>query len=92
MYDQAVELGLTVYKTVGCQGIARVDMLIDLKTKQVMFNEINPLPGGLYSHNWNKAGVTNVELVQKLVHYAEATWSAKQKRATAFSTNYLKQF
>lgn len=92
LYDQAVELGLTVYKTVGCQGIARVDMLIDLKTKQVMFNEINPLPGGLYSHNWNKAGVTNVELVQKLVHYAEATWSAKQKRATAFSTNYLKQF
>ncbi len=92
LYDQAVELGLNVYKTVGCRGIARVDMLIDLKAKKVMFNEINPLPGGLYSHNWNKSGIPNVELVQKLVRYAEETWSTKQKRATAFSTNYLKQF
>lgn len=92
LYKQAVDLGLKTYKVVGCQGIARVDMLIDLKSKKVMFNEINPLPGGLYSHNWNKAGIANIELVQKLVHYAEQAWSAKQKRTTAFNTNYLKQF
>jgi D-alanine-D-alanine ligase len=92
LYDKAEKLGLDVYKTVGCEGIARVDMLIDSKTKQVFFNEINPLPGGLYAHNWNKAGVSNVELVQKLVGYGEARWAAKQKVATAFATNYLKQF
>lgn len=92
LYEKAEKLGLDVYKTVGCEGIARVDMLIDGKTKQVFFNEINPLPGGLYAHNWNKAGVSNVELVQSLVHYAQARWDAKQKVATAFATNYLKQF
>jgi D-alanine-D-alanine ligase len=92
LYAQAEKLGLDVYKTVGCEGIARVDMLIDTKTKQVMFNEINPLPGGLYAHNWNKAGVSNIELVQKLVHYAQDRWDKKQQVATAFSTNYLKQF
>lgn len=92
LYAKAEKLGLDVYKTVGCEGIARVDMLIDSKTKQVFFNEINPLPGGLYAHNWNKAGVSNVELVQKLVGYGQARWNAKQKVATAFATNYLKQF
>ncbi len=92
LYDQAVKLGLAVYKTVGCEGVARVDMLIDSKTNQVMFNEINPLPGSLYSHNWNQAGISNVDLVSKLVDYAEARWQAQQKIATAFSTNYLKQF
>lgn len=92
LYDQAVQLGLNVYKTVGCGGIARVDMLIDGKTKQVMFNEINPLPGDLYAHNWNQSGISNVELVSKLVHYAEDRWRANQEIATAFSTNYLKQF
>lgn len=92
LYDQAQQLGLKVYKTVGCQGISRIDMLIDNKTKQVMFNEINPLPGDLYAHNWNQAGISNVELVQKLVSYAEERWSAQQKLTTAFSTNYLKQF
>ncbi|MEI7683260.1 MAG: D-alanine--D-alanine ligase [Candidatus Saccharibacteria bacterium] len=92
LYDKAVSVGLNVYKTVGCTGIARVDMLIDSKTQEVFFNEINPLPGGLYSHNWNKAGIANVDLVSRLVDYAESRWQDKQKLDTAFSTNFLKQF
>lgn len=92
LYAQAEKLGLDVYKTVGCEGIARVDMLIDTKAGQVFFNEINPLPGGLYAHNWNKAGVSNVELVNKLVSYAQNRWDQKQQVATAFATSYLKQF
>ncbi len=92
LYDEAMQLGLDVYKAVGCAGIARIDMLIDGKTNKVQFNEINPLPGSLYSHNWNKAGVSNVELVTRLVEYAEDRFREQQKLATAFSTNYLKQF
>lgn len=92
VYDKAVELGLKVYKVVGCSGIARIDMLVDSKTKEIMFNEINPLPGSLYSHNWNQAGVSNVELVSKLVDHGLDLWQSKQKRITSFPTNYLKQF
>lgn len=92
LYQQAIELGLRVYKTVGCSGIARIDMLIDTKAGNVLFNEINPMPGSLYSHNWNKAGISNVDLVDKLVHFALERWQVSQKLTTAFSTNYLKQF
>lgn len=92
LYDKAVQTGLAVYAALGCSGIARVDMLIDSKKKEVYFNEVNPLPGGLYAHNWAKAGVSNVELVQKLIALAEEKWQDKQKLATSFSTNYLKQF
>ena len=52
LYKKALDLGLRTYQIVGCQGIARVDMLIDSKKGEVYFNEINPLPGGLYAHNW----------------------------------------
>ncbi len=92
LYDEAVQMGLDVYKTVGCSGISRIDMLIDSKAGKVMFNEINPLPGDLYRHNWQHAGVSSTELITKLIHYAEARWQRQQKIATAFSTNYLKQF
>ena len=92
VYDDAVKTGLEVYRVTGCAGIARVDMLIDIKTKKVMLNEINPMPGGLYSHNWNKAGMSNVDLVDKLVQLAEERWQKSQKITTAFSTSYLKQF
>ena len=92
LYTKAEQIGLDVYKALGCSGIARVDMLIDSKTGQVHFNEVNPLPGGLYAHNWNKAGVSNVDLVQKLIGYAVQRHAAKQSLATTFATNYLKQF
>ncbi len=92
LYDEAVDLGLKVYKTVGCSGIARIDMLVDTKTKMVTFNEINPLPGSLYAHNWQQNGVSSVDLVTRLVDFAEDRWKKQQKLATAFSTNFLKQF
>lgn len=92
LYQKAEKLGLEAYKVVGCEGIARVDMLIDSKTKEVFFNEINPLPGGLYEHNWRAAGVSSVELVKKLIDFAEERARRKKQRTTAFSTNYLKQF
>ena len=91
-YKRAEQTGLDIYKALGCSGIARVDMLIDGKTGKVYFNEVNPLPGGLYAHNWHKAGVSSVELVTKLLDFAQERWQAKQKIATSFSTNYLKQF
>lgn len=92
LYEKAEKTALDVYLALGCRGIARVDLLVDSKTQDVFFNEVNPLPGGLYSHNWNKAGVSNVELVSKLIEYAEQDWHAKLKLTTSFSTNYLKQF
>jgi D-alanine-D-alanine ligase len=91
-YDKAEALGIAVYRALGCTGIARVDMLMDSKTNEVYFNEINPLPGSLYAHNWQQKGVSNVELVTRLVELAENRHAARQGLNTAFSTNFLKQF
>lgn len=90
--DKAVDVGLSVYKALGCRGIARVDMLIDGKTKDVYFNEVNPMPGSLYAHNWRQAGVPTVELVARLVGYAEEAFAERERLQTSFATNYLKQF
>jgi D-alanine-D-alanine ligase len=92
LYAKAQATGLAVYKVIGCSGIARVDMLIDSKTGEVYFNEVNPLPGGLYAHNWRQAGVSGVDLVRKLVGFAEDRHAATENLTTSFSTNYLKQF
>jgi D-alanine-D-alanine ligase len=92
LYKKAEALGIKSYQALGCGGIARVDMLINSKSNTVYFNEINPLPGGLYAHNWRAAGVSSVELVTTLVQLAQERWTAQQSQVTAFSTNYLKQF
>ncbi|HET9173789.1 MAG TPA: D-alanine--D-alanine ligase family protein [Candidatus Saccharimonadales bacterium] len=92
VYDEAVQIGIKVYQVLGCSGIARVDMLIDSKRKAVYFNEVNPLPGGLYAHNWRAAGISNVELVEKLISLAKDRFAERQALTTSFSTNYLQQF
>ena len=92
LYAKAESTGLAVYRAIGCTGIARVDMLIDTKADKVYFNEVNPLPGGLYSHNWNKAGINNIELVTRLIDLAVELHTTKKSIETVFSTNYLSQF
>jgi D-alanine-D-alanine ligase len=88
----AIYTARSVYKVTGCSGIARIDLLIDAKNEKVYFNEINPLPGSLYNHNWRASGVSNIELVTKLVELAEDRWAKKQRLSTTFNTNFLKQF
>lgn len=92
LYAKAEKTGLDVYKIFGLSGLSRVDMLIDTRTETVYFNEVNPLPGGLYAHNWAKAGISNVELVNKLIAYAIERFNTKKALTTSFNTNYLKQF
>ncbi|HCR55490.1 TPA: D-alanine--D-alanine ligase, partial [Candidatus Saccharibacteria bacterium] len=62
------------------------------KANQVYFNEINPLPGSLYAHNWAKVGYSNVALVEKLIEFAIARFDERQKLITTFDTSFLKQF
>ncbi|CAN5132809.1 D-alanine--D-alanine ligase [soil metagenome] len=92
LYKQAEDLGLAVYRALGCSGLARVDMLIDSKTNKVYFNEVNPLPGSLYQHNWRAMGMSNIDLVQTLVRLAEERWQTQQSQNTIFTTNFLQQF
>jgi D-alanine-D-alanine ligase len=92
LYDKAQEIAITTYRALSCSGIARIDMLIDSKSKKIYFNEINPLPGSLYAHNWRSLGISNVQLVERLVALALERFEERQKLTTTFTTNFLKQF
>ncbi|HJP96355.1 MAG TPA: D-alanine--D-alanine ligase family protein [Candidatus Saccharimonadales bacterium] len=92
LYQKAETVGLDAFRAIGCTGFARIDMLIDSHTKTVYFNEVNPMPGSLYAHNWRKKGISNVALVTQLIELAIARHHKKQELSTAFASNFLKQF
>lgn len=92
MNAKCKDIAKQVYRALGCSGIARVDLLVDSKTKKIYFNEVNPLPGSLYAHNWRTVGISTVDLVDKLVTYALERQAKQAKLNTTFSTNFLKQF
>jgi D-alanine-D-alanine ligase len=92
LYQKAEDTGLAVYRALNCCGTARVDMLIDAKSGHVYFNEVNPLYGSLYAHNWRAKGISNVELVTRLIELGEDRFRKRQSLNTIFGSSFLKQF
>ncbi len=92
LYDKAEKIAIDAYKVIGCNGLARVDILIDSKEEIVYLNEINPMPGSLYDHNWRAKGISNVELVEALIYFAKKKHEKTNRLITTFSNSFLKQF
>lgn len=89
--DRVKALGERTYKILGCSGIARVDFLIDSFTNTIYVNEVNTLPGSLYSHNWRKTGLSNVDLINKLISFAEQRFAENQKTTLTFNSTILQK-
>lgn len=92
LYEGSIDMAKKVYHAIGCEGISRIDILIDANSKIIYFNEINPLPGDLYIHNWRASGVSSIDLVSRLVELAEERFERNKKIETTFASNFLKQF
>lgn len=92
LYEKSLSVAGSVYKAIGANGIARIDLLIDEKKSEVYFNEVNPLPGSLYAHNWRASGISGIELVEKLIGYAEERFEEKNKLTSTFDSSFLQQF
>src|SRR3989344_1966986 len=90
--EKVKELGEKTYKILGCSGIARVDFLIDSVLNQVFVNEVNTLPGSLYQHNWKKSGVSNIDLVEKLLSLAEEKFTGNSVIELDFHSSILEKY
>jgi D-alanine-D-alanine ligase len=88
MRERARQLATTVFSLLGCEGISRIDFLIDVDRNALYFNEINTLPGSLAFYLWSAAPHfwTLTELLSKLIQRAErisATRRGLQRRPPA---------
>ncbi len=80
-----------VFKELDCRGIARVDFLLDTKTKKYYVTEINPLPGTLYHHLWEKSGMPLDKVISELISLAKENYEAKSQITLTFDSPLLVQ-
>ena len=63
-----------IFRVLDCRGLSRVDFFLEKETGDVVFNEINTLPGftniSMYPMLMGKAGYPLPELVEKLIENA----------------------
>jgi D-alanine-D-alanine ligase len=65
------QLAVAAFKAVDCSGLARVDFLMDPKTRKIYLNEINTMPGftsiSMYPKLWAATGVGYADLIDRLI-------------------------
>ena len=87
--EQIEGLAKSVFKALDCSGLVRIDFLMNDKSKQVWFNEINTIPGSLSFYLWKPAGIPFDELVQKLVELALEKFEDRSRRVRSYEVNLL---
>jgi D-alanine-D-alanine ligase len=64
-------LAVAAFQAVDCSGLARVDFLMDPKSRKIYVNEINTMPGftaiSMYPKLWAASGVSYPELIDRLI-------------------------
>src|ERR1700723_360448 len=64
-------LAIAAFKAVDCTGLARVDFLMDSKSRKIFVNEINTMPGftaiSMYPKMWVASGVSYPALIDRLI-------------------------
>ena len=72
--QEVQEAAVRVYQAMGCQGLSRVDFFVTYEGEQVVFNEINTLPGftsiSMYPKLFDASGIPCTELIERLIEFA----------------------
>jgi D-alanine-D-alanine ligase len=80
-------LAVECYRAVECEGMARVDFLLERATDQLYINEINTIPGftsiSMYPKMWEYTGLAYPKLIDRLIELALERHAAK--KATKFT-------
>ncbi|HEU0141005.1 MAG TPA: D-alanine--D-alanine ligase family protein [Bryobacteraceae bacterium] len=72
--EEVRRLAVEAYKAIGCEGMARVDFLLESSSGKLYINEINTIPGftsiSMYPKMWEHTGIPFAKLVDRLISLA----------------------
>jgi D-alanine-D-alanine ligase len=79
-------LAVECYRAVQCEGMARVDFLMESSTGKLFINEINTIPGftsiSMYPKMWEAAGLPYAQLLDRLIELALERH--RERKATSY--------
>ena len=88
--DRIRELAVKSFQVMGCNGVSRIDFMIDSDTNELYFNEINTIPGSLAFYLFEPLGIPYKELLDRIIDLAEERKRKEQSITYSFDTNILK--
>ena len=89
--EEVRELAVKSFKALGCNGVSRIDFMIDADTDKLYFNEINTIPGSLAFYLWEPVGVPYKDLLDRMIQLALKRERTEESLTFTFDTNILNQ-
>ena len=87
--EEIRSLAVKTFQVLNCNGVARIDFMIDRDTNQAYVNEINPIPGSLAFYLWEALNKPYAELLDDMVGLALKREREEKSVLTSFDTNIL---
>ena len=82
-------LACDIFKTLGCNGVVRIDFIIDTDKNEIYANEINSIPGSLSFYLWDATGLKYPDLCDRLIDLAFARQRNRENLTFTIETNIL---
>jgi D-alanine-D-alanine ligase len=88
------QMTIDAFRAVDGRGTARIDFLLrghddDNVETEIYLNEINTMPGSLAFYLWQEMGVSNREVVEKLVKLAQDAFADKRRNTYNYQTSLI---
>ena len=83
------DIAVKTFKILGCNGVSRIDFMIDLENNDVYVNEINTIPGALSFYLWEATGKSFEKELDELVELAFKRNRERQNRTYSYDQNIL---
>jgi D-alanine-D-alanine ligase len=90
--EKIKELSEKTFRALNLSGVARIDFLINKKTKEVYVNEPNTIPGSLSFYMWKPLGIDYSKLLDNMITTAIKDYKTASKKTTSFNSNILSTF
>lgn len=88
---QIRSLAVEIFRLFRASGVARLDFLVNERSREVYFNEINTIPGSFSFYLWEEEGMNMTDLVLELIDIALARHRKKMGRIRSYETNLLSE-
>lgn len=83
------QMAVKAFKCLGCNGVSRLDFMMDSQSGEIWLNEINTIPGSLSFYLWEPVGVPYGKLLDKMISLSLKREREGENITYAFDTNVL---
>jgi D-alanine--D-alanine ligase len=87
MSKKIQSLACETFRVLSCEGVSRIDFIVDKQTDEIYVNEINTIPGSLSFYLWEATGISFDELIDRLIDLSLKRSREQEMKITSYNEN-----